>query len=87
MSSHPYNPSASEITSRLFSNAPWNEATYIVSRMRDAGFVNVESEQKALTAGVGSAEMYVSISINHYLSSHLFFYVFPNLLIAKKDKG
>jgi hypothetical protein len=85
MSSHPYNPSAAEITSKLFSNAPWNEVNYIIEQMRDAGFVNVESEQKALTAGVGSAEMYVSISIIHYLLSHLFSYVFPNLLLAEKD--
>jgi hypothetical protein len=62
MSSPPYNPSASEIEARLFSNAPWNSSSYIISRMEDTGFVNVQCEQKALVAGVGSAEMSVSQS-------------------------
>jgi hypothetical protein len=70
MSSPPYNPSVSEIEAKFFSNAPWNSPSYIVSLLEDTGFVNVQYEQKALTAGVGSAEM--SVSSIFYLPESFF---------------
>jgi hypothetical protein len=54
MPSNPYNPSPSEITDKMFSSKPWNEPSFVLSQLSEAGFVNVQSEQKVNVAGVGS---------------------------------
>jgi hypothetical protein len=57
MPSAPYNPTATEITDKMFSGKPWNEPAFVSSQLSEAGFVNVQSEQKVHAAGVGTPDV------------------------------
>jgi hypothetical protein len=61
MSSSPYNPSAAEVTSNLYSGKAWNEPEYVAQQLKDAGLERVETQVKTVLAKVGSPEMYVHL--------------------------
>jgi hypothetical protein len=59
MPSSPLNPSEHAITDIIYAGCAWDSPSYVASRLREAGFVDVQTEAKAITARVGTPEAYV----------------------------
>ncbi|KAF2032856.1 S-adenosyl-L-methionine-dependent methyltransferase [Setomelanomma holmii] len=55
----PYNPSASELESKMFSGRPWGDASYVAAQLKDAGFQRVQTEFKREKAKVGSPKLFM----------------------------
>lgn len=58
-SPQPYCPSAHELEAKMFSGRAWGEEAYVGSQLREAGFVNVQTEIRKEKASVGSAKLFM----------------------------
>ncbi|KAH7067159.1 hypothetical protein FB567DRAFT_541870 [Paraphoma chrysanthemicola] len=53
-------PSAAEVQARLMSNRAWGEEGFVAEQLREAGFVEVQTDVKRAVAKVGTPKVYMA---------------------------